>query len=94
MKPIAVGTLYEICGKYGIAYWQWIVAQTSEQAQSLEEIPQHAKDLGVPTWFVSMNELRREEPDVQAKEAVLESSSCRKSTTVELACDFSGYLED
>jgi L-2-hydroxyglutarate oxidase LhgO len=69
---------YEICDKYGIVYrktGKWIVAQTSEQTQYLEEIHQHAKDIGVPTRFVSMGELQREEPDVQAKEAVLESSS-------------------
>ena len=35
----------------------------------------HAKKLDVPTRFVSREELRREEPDVRAEEAVLESSS-------------------
>jgi L-2-hydroxyglutarate oxidase LhgO len=36
---------------------------------------EHAKRLDVPTRFVSMGELKREEPDVRAEEAVLESSS-------------------
>lgn len=36
---------------------------------------EHAKKLDVPTRFVSMDELKREEPDVRAKEAVLESST-------------------
>jgi L-2-hydroxyglutarate oxidase LhgO len=36
---------------------------------------QHAKALDVPTRFVSLDELAREEPEVRAKEAVLESST-------------------
>jgi 2-hydroxyglutarate dehydrogenase len=36
---------------------------------------EHAKSLQVTTRFISEAELRREEPDVQAREAILESSS-------------------
>lgn len=35
----------------------------------------HAKILNVPTRFISKDELAREEPEVRAQEAVLESSS-------------------
>jgi L-2-hydroxyglutarate oxidase LhgO len=51
------------------------VAQTPEQAKYLVDMHEHAKRLDVPTRFVSMEEVRREEPEVHAKEAVLESSS-------------------
>lgn len=69
---------YDVCQQYGIAHQntgKWIVAQTSEQAQYLADIYEHAKSLEVPTRFVSMDEVKRKEPDVRAKEAVLESSS-------------------
>jgi L-2-hydroxyglutarate oxidase LhgO len=69
---------YEICGKYGIPHQntgKWIVAQTPDQAKYLTEMHAHAKLLDVPTRFVSKQELAREEPDVRAKEAVLESST-------------------
>jgi L-2-hydroxyglutarate oxidase LhgO len=52
-----------------------LVAQNSEQALYLDKIHEHAKRLNVPTRFVSKDELRREEPDVRAEEAVLESST-------------------
>lgn len=51
------------------------MAQTPDHAKYLEDIHKHAKLLDVPTRFVSKEELHREEPEVQAKEAVLESSS-------------------
>ena len=51
------------------------MAQTAEHAKYLEDIHQHAKLLDVPTRFVSKEEQNREEPEVLAREAVLESSS-------------------
>jgi 2-hydroxyglutarate dehydrogenase len=51
------------------------VAQTPDQAEYLEKMQKHATKLNVPTRFVSKKELRREEPDVRAEQAVLESSS-------------------
>jgi L-2-hydroxyglutarate oxidase LhgO len=69
---------YEVCEKYGIAHkntGKWIVAQTPDHAKYLADIHDHAKLLDVPTRFVTKEELRREEPEVRAKEAVLESSS-------------------
>ena len=54
---------------------KWIIAQTPEQAKYLTDIHEHAKKLDIPTRFVSMEESKREEPEVSAKEAVLESSS-------------------
>jgi L-2-hydroxyglutarate oxidase LhgO len=69
---------YEVCAKYGIAHrntGKWLVAQTPDQAEYLDKMHKHATKLDVPTRFVSKEELRREEPDVRAEEAVLESSS-------------------
>lgn len=69
---------YEVCRKYNIPHQntgKWLVAQTPEHAKYLTDMHEHAKLLDVPTRFVSKEELAREEPDVLAKEAVLESSS-------------------
>ena len=69
---------YEVCAKYGIPHkntGKWIVAQRPDQAEFLEKMHKHATKLDVPTRFVSREELEREEPDVRANEAVLESSS-------------------
>lgn len=83
MYPLAfpvklISRRYDVCQKYGIAYrktGKWIVAQTPEHAKYLSEIHEHAKKLDVPTRFISTEEIKREEPHVRAKEAVLESSS-------------------
>lgn len=69
---------YDVCKRHGIAYrmtGKWIVAQTHAQAEYLGRIHEHAKMLEVPTRFVSKEECLREEPDVVAEEAVLESPS-------------------
>lgn len=69
---------YEVCQNYGIEHQKtgkWIVAQTPEQAKYLSEIHEHAKKLNVPTRFITKEESKKEEPEVFAKEAILESSS-------------------
>jgi len=88
---------YDLCEQYGIAYQKtgkWIVAQTPEQAQYLENIHEHAKKLEVPTRFVSSEESEREEPDVRAKEAVLESSSTGILDSHGLMMHLLGRFED
>ena len=67
-----------MCEKYGIGYkrtTKWIVAQSPEQGQYLADMHDHARSLDVPTRFVGKEEVRKEEPYVRAKKAVLESSS-------------------
>jgi L-2-hydroxyglutarate oxidase LhgO len=55
---------------------------------------EHAKLLGVPTRFISKEELLREEPDVKAKEAVLESSSTGIIDSHALMMYLLGQFED
>jgi 2-hydroxyglutarate dehydrogenase len=88
---------YEICQRYGIAHQntgKWIVAQTPEQAQYLANMHEHARLLDVPTRFVSIDEVRRKEPDVRAKEAVLESSSTGIIDSHGLMMHLLGQFED
>jgi|SRR5579862_2140394 len=88
---------YEVCEKYGIPYkntGKWLVAQTAEQAKYLEDMHEHAKLLDVPTRFVSKEELQREEPDVSAREAVLESSSTGILDSHSLMLYLLGLFED
>ncbi|KAJ4354266.1 uncharacterized protein N0V89_006000 [Didymosphaeria variabile] len=54
---------------------KWIVAQDDTQLKALEGIHDFAKQIGVPTRFLSKEEATRREPDVRAEAGVLESSS-------------------
>ncbi|EKG14188.1 FAD dependent oxidoreductase [Macrophomina phaseolina MS6] len=54
------------CGK-------WVVAQDEGQLKRLEETHDHCKAIGVPTHFLSQQDARRQEPDVQAKAGILVS---------------------
>jgi len=55
---------------------------------------EHGKLLDVPTRFVSKDELRREEPEVRAEEAVLESSSTGILDSLGLMTYLLGQFED
>jgi len=70
------------------------VAQTPEQAKYLEDIHEHAKLLDVPTRFVSKEELAREEPEVRAREAVLDSPSTGIVDSHGLMLHLLGEFED
>ncbi|KAK2737697.1 hypothetical protein FQN57_007445 [Myotisia sp. PD_48] len=70
--------IYSLCEQQGILYRntkKWILAQDEAQMQQCEKIYQHAKHLNVPIRFVSTDEAREREPEVQAKAGVLESPS-------------------
>ncbi|KAI4133577.1 MAG: hypothetical protein LQ338_000089 [Usnochroma carphineum] len=68
--------MYELCEKQGIPYRnckKWILAQNGQQHDQLEKTHEFTKSIGVPTHFVSLDEALRREPDVRARNAVLES---------------------
>ena len=51
------------------------MAQTPEEAKYLQEIHSHANLLDIPTRFISKSEHLTQEPEVLAREAILESPS-------------------
>ena len=68
--------LYELCAAENIPYRRtkkWILAQTPQQHEELCRIHEFAKTVGVPTNFVPLSQAKILEPDVHAREAVLES---------------------
>ena len=68
--------MYDICEKEGIPYSnckKWVVAQDEEQHEALWKLHEVSKQLDVPTHFVALGEAKEREPEVQAREAVLES---------------------
>ncbi|KAI9811831.1 MAG: hypothetical protein M1827_005182 [Pycnora praestabilis] len=70
--------MYDFCAKHDIPHRnckKWIVAQTDQQWEDCINVHKHAASIGVPTRFVSLDEGRRREPDVQAKTGILESTS-------------------
>jgi 2-hydroxyglutarate dehydrogenase len=68
--------LYELCKKQEIPHrntGKWIVAQNDLEFEELQKVHDHSKKIGVPTQFMSIEEGKRKEPDVQAKAGILES---------------------
>jgi 2-hydroxyglutarate dehydrogenase len=68
--------LYELCQRNQIPHrncGKWIVAQNEEQMEALKKVHSFASSIGVPTKFLSSEEGKRREPDVQAKAGILES---------------------
>ena len=68
--------MYELCEKENIPYRnckKWVLAQDEQQHEELTTTHDFAKSIGVPTNFISLAEAKEREPDVLAKEAVLES---------------------
>lgn len=68
--------LYDICAAENIPHRQtkkWILAQTPQEHEELNRIHEFAKTVGVPTHFISLSQAKMLEPDVLAREAVLES---------------------
>ena len=68
--------MYELCKREGIPYSnckKWIVAQDQGQMDELVKIQEFTKSIDVPTRFLSLAEAREREPDVLAREGVLES---------------------
>ncbi|KAL9114529.1 MAG: hypothetical protein Q9227_001610 [Pyrenula ochraceoflavens] len=75
--------LYSLCAAQAIPHKQtkkWILAQTPQQMSELTRMHAFAQSLGggggdVPTRFLSRREIEQREPDVRAREGVLESES-------------------
>ncbi|KAI4118947.1 MAG: hypothetical protein LQ345_001084 [Seirophora villosa] len=68
--------IYELCEKQGIPYRnckKWILAQDEQQHEQLDRTHKFARSIGVPLHFISLDEARNREPDVRARNAVLES---------------------
>lgn len=51
------------------------MAQDDPQMQEVEKVHKFATEIGVPTRFLSREEIRRQEPDVRAEAGVLESET-------------------
>jgi 2-hydroxyglutarate dehydrogenase len=68
--------LYELCKKQEIPHrntGKWIVAQNDLEFEELQKVHDHSKRIGVPTRFMSIEEGKQKEPEVQAKAGILES---------------------
>ncbi|KAF2668796.1 L-2-hydroxyglutarate dehydrogenase mitochondrial precursor [Microthyrium microscopicum] len=68
--------LYKLCKEQGIPHrntGKWVVAQNDTEFKELEKILDFSKQVGVPTHFLSKEEGKRREPDVQATAGILES---------------------
>ena len=68
--------MYDLCEKQNIPYRnskKWVLSQNSDQHQELVKTHEFAKSIGVPTHFITLSEAYAREPEVRAKEAVLES---------------------
>ncbi|KAL9103759.1 MAG: hypothetical protein Q9163_001218 [Psora crenata] len=68
--------MYDLCERENIPYRKakkWILAQNAQQHEELRKTYDFAKSIDVPIRFIPLSEAHAREPDVQAKEAVLES---------------------
>lgn len=68
--------MYELCAARDIPHrlvGKWVVAQTPQEHEELWRTHEFAKSIGVPTHFVPLIDASVREPDVLAREAVLES---------------------
>ena len=89
--------LYETCEKFRIPFancGKWIIAQDESQRAHLEKLHAHANDMGVPTSWLSLDEAKREEPDVLARTAVLNSESTGIVDGHELMTWMTGEFEE
>jgi 2-hydroxyglutarate dehydrogenase len=68
--------LYDLCKRQQIPHrntGKWVVAQNDIEFEQLQKIYEHSKRIGVPTNFLSVEDGKQMEPDVQAKAGILES---------------------
>ena len=85
--------MYELCDKRKIPHKnckKWILAQDESQHEALDKTCQFTKSIEVPTHFITLAEAKVREPDILAKNAVLESPT---TGTVDSHA-FMSYLED
>ena len=89
--------LYELCREHSIPHrntGKWIVAQDALQMDALQKVHDFAMSIGVPIHFISKEDAKRREPDVQAKAGVLESPSTGIVDSHSLMQYLEGDLED
>ncbi|RCH88602.1 hypothetical protein CU097_009270 [Rhizopus azygosporus] len=70
--------MYKLLAQKGIPHKQigkWVVAQDASQEAYLKQLHAKATRLGVPTYFLSLDEAKRQEPHVHIGRAVLVSPS-------------------
>lgn len=68
--------MYELCEKERIPFRnckKWVVAQDEQQHSELHKTHRFAHSIGVPVRFLTLAEAKEREPDVVAREAILES---------------------
>lgn len=89
--------LYEFCKKHDVPFRQtgkWIVAQDDAQYQSLEKIHATCQQLGVPTRWVSQEEVARDGEGIKADAGVLESPTTGIVDSHGLMLALQGLLEE
>ncbi|KAI9793944.1 MAG: hypothetical protein M1833_000513 [Piccolia ochrophora] len=93
--------LYALCDKQRIPYrrtGKWIVSQSPQQTEHLENLHAHAESLDIPTRFVPHEEARRREPAIhfaaEAGGAVLESPTTGIIDSHALMLYLQGAFED
>ena len=68
--------MYDLCESKGIPYHncgKWILAQNAAQHEEALKTHRFAVSIGVPTKFITLTKAGQREPDVLARDAVLES---------------------
>lgn len=89
--------MYDLCQKQGIPHKntkKWVLAQDEQQMAETEKVHKHAQALGVPTRFLSRQEIQDREPDVRAVAGVLESESTGIVDSHALMVYLQGDFED
>ena len=84
--------MYDLCQQKGIPHRntkKWIIAQDDQQMGEVEKVHKFASSIGVPTRFLSREEIKEREPDVRAEAGVLES----ESTGIVDSHSFMSFLE-
>lgn len=84
--------MYNLCAREGIPHRntkKWIVAQDEDQLNEIQKVHEFAQSIGVPTRFLSKEEIKEREPDVRAEAGALES----ESTGIVDSHAFMAYLE-
>lgn len=84
--------MYELCTARDIQHRKvkkWVVAQTPQEHEELWRTHAFAESIGVPTHFVPLASASKQEPDVLAREAVLESPT----TGIVDSHSYMSYLE-
>ncbi|KFY01445.1 hypothetical protein V490_00907 [Pseudogymnoascus sp. VKM F-3557] len=68
--------LYDLCERWNIPHkrcGKWIVAQTAQQLEKLQQIHDLSNDLNVPTSFIPIPKATTLEPLIRARAGILES---------------------